>query len=92
MIFRLCWNLKLGRYRIPLSRPRVVGLRKSKPFWSLLGDAGVFSAVLRVPMTFPPNKFYGVQLSAMCLPDLRGSQLIGFCFLSANRRIGLSRR
>lgn len=67
-------TMPLGRYRIPLSRPRIDRLRKSKPFWSVLGEAGVFSAVLRVPITFPPDRFYGVQLSAMCVPDLRGTQ------------------
>jgi hypothetical protein len=27
-----------------------------------------------VPITFPPEKLRGVQLSAMCVPDLRGTQ------------------
>lgn len=51
----------------------VIGLRKSKPFWTVLGEAGVFSSILRVPITYPPDKFRGVQLSAMCVPDLRGT-------------------
>jgi predicted AlkP superfamily phosphohydrolase/phosphomutase len=67
-------RLRLGKWCIPLSRTRIENLRKSKAFWSLLGDAGVFSAVLRVPITFPPEKFHGVQLSAMSVPDLRGTQ------------------
>ena len=67
-------HLKIGRYQIPLSRSRMDGLRKSKPFWSVLGEAGIFSAIIRVPITFPPDKFHGVQLSAMCVPDLRGTQ------------------
>ncbi len=29
--------LKLGRYRVPLRKPEVRLLRKSKPFWSILG-------------------------------------------------------
>jgi len=66
-------KLKLGRYLIPLSQPRIDGLRKSKPFWGILGENGIFSAVLRVPITFPPDRFRGVQLSAMCVPDLRGT-------------------
>ncbi len=49
-------------------------LRKSKPFWSVLGDYGIFSCIQRVPITFPPEKLRGVQLSAMCVPDLRGTQ------------------
>jgi len=66
-------KLKVGRLVIPLSKPRIAGLRKSKPFWNVLGETGIFSAVLRVPITFPPDRFRGVQLSAMCVPDLRGT-------------------
>ena len=66
--------LKLGRYRIPLSRPDLRLLRKSKPFWCILGDHHIWSTVLRVPITFPPDKFYGAELSAMCVPDLLGTQ------------------
>lgn len=67
-------QLKLGRFHIPLSRPEIRGLRKSKPFWNVLGEHGIFSNILRVPITFPPDRFRGVQLSAMCVPDLRGTQ------------------
>jgi predicted AlkP superfamily phosphohydrolase/phosphomutase len=49
-------------------------MRKSKPFWNVLSEHGIFSAVLRVPITFPPEKLRGVLLSAMCVPDLRGTQ------------------
>lgn len=66
--------LRLGKFMLPLSRPRISLLRRSKPFWKVLGDAGVFSCVLRVPITFPPERFYGLQLAAMCVPDLRGTQ------------------
>ena len=66
--------LKFGRYQFPLTSTPINGLRKSKPFWSVLGEAGIFSSVLRVPITFPPDRFHGVQLSAMCVPDLRGTQ------------------
>ena len=27
-----------------------------------------------MPITFPPDKFYGAELSAMCVPDLLGTQ------------------
>jgi predicted AlkP superfamily phosphohydrolase/phosphomutase len=66
--------LKLGRYRIPLEKPELRLLRKSKPFWTILGEHRVWSTVLRVPITFPPDRFYGAELSAMCVPDLLGSQ------------------
>ena len=57
-------------------RPRVsvTGRRKSVPFWKLLGDFGVPSTILRVPITFPPEPFHGRLLAGMCVPDLRGTQ------------------
>ena len=66
--------LRMGRWRIPLSRPPVTMGRKSVPFWKLLGAHDVGCTVLRVPITFPPEPFNGKLLSAMCTPDLRGTQ------------------
>ena len=66
--------LRLGRYRIPLHKPELRLLRKSKPFWTILGEHRIWSTVLRVPITFPPDRFYGAELSAMCVPDLLGTQ------------------
>jgi predicted AlkP superfamily phosphohydrolase/phosphomutase len=73
-IGRVTRVLKLGRYRIPLQRPELRLLRKSRPFWSILGDHYIWSTILRVPITFPPDRFYGAELSAMCVPDLLGTQ------------------
>jgi len=67
-------NLKIGKYRFPLGKPTIDLGRKSKSFWKILGDHGIFSTVIRVPITFPPEKFHGALLSAMCVPDLKGSQ------------------
>lgn len=66
--------LPLGKYNIPLSKPEIKGMRKSVPFWKILGDNGIFSTILRIPVTFPPEKFRGHLLSGMCAPDLKGSQ------------------
>jgi predicted AlkP superfamily phosphohydrolase/phosphomutase len=66
--------LSIGKYNIPLSKPEIRGLRKSVPFWKILGEHGILSTVLRVPITFPPEKFRGHLLSGMCAPDLKGSQ------------------
>ncbi|MEW6359025.1 MAG: alkaline phosphatase family protein [Planctomycetota bacterium] len=76
-------SLNLGKYRIPMGKPRLSLLRKSRPFWTVLGKHGIFSMVLRVPITFPPEKFNGVLLSGMCAPDLRGSQG-SFTYFSTN--------
>ena len=67
-------TLPLGPFRIPLGKPIIHAGRRSQPFWKILGDHGIFSTVLRVPITFPAAKFNGVLLSAMSVPDLLGSQ------------------
>ncbi len=67
-------TLSWGKYKIPLSKPEIKGMRKSVPFWKILGDNGIFCTVLRIPVTFPPEKFRGHLLSGMCAPDLKGSQ------------------
>ena len=67
-------SIGIGPLRMTLRKPDVRMLRKSKPFWSVLSDYGIFNCIIRVPITFPPEKLRGVQLSAMCVPDLRGTQ------------------
>jgi predicted AlkP superfamily phosphohydrolase/phosphomutase len=67
-------SIRVGRYLVPLGKASVRLLRKSQPFWNVLGKYGIFSCILRVPITFPPEKLRGVLLSAMCVPDLRGTQ------------------
>ena len=67
-------KLSIGKYQFALGRADIRLLRKSKPFWKILGEHGVFSNIIRVPITFPPEKFHGVLLSGMCVPDLRGTQ------------------
>ncbi len=67
--------LNIGRYMIPLGKPRMRLLQKSQHFWKLLGEKHIFSIIQRVPITFPPVPFKnGLLLSGMCVPDLRGSQ------------------
>ena len=73
-------TLRLGKYLIPLGKPVIAAGRKSEAFWTILGRFGVFSSVLRVPITFPPEKFGGVLLSAMNVPDVKGSQGTYFYF------------
>lgn len=67
-------SIKLGKYKIPLGKADIRLLRKSQPFWTHLGKYGIFNCILRVPITYPPEKLRGVLLSAMCVPDLRGTQ------------------
>jgi predicted AlkP superfamily phosphohydrolase/phosphomutase len=57
-----------------VTRKAVEMRRKSETFWKILGRYHVTSTILRVPITFPPETFNGRLLSAMCTPDLRGTQ------------------
>ena len=79
--------LPFGKYRIPLSKPQITGLRRSIPFWKILGENGIFSTILRIPITFPPEKFRGHLLSGMCTPDLKGSQGTFFFYTSDEEKI-----
>lgn len=71
---------RLGRWSIPVSRPAVDLYRRSKPFWKILGEHAITSTIIRVPITFPAEEFNGRLLSAMCTPDLRGTQGSFSCF------------
>ena len=77
---------RIGPYRIPRGTPELRLLRKSKPFWTILGEHRIWSTILRVPITFPPDRFYGAELSAMAAPDLLGTQ--GTFLLYTTRRSG----
>jgi predicted AlkP superfamily phosphohydrolase/phosphomutase len=78
-------SIRLGKHRIPLGKADLRLLRKSQPFWGILSKYGIFSCVQRVPITFPPEKLRGVLLSAMCVPDLRGTQGM-FSYYTTRRR------
>ena len=67
-------HIDLGRFQIPIGKPSLKLLRKSVPFWNILGEDGIFTNIIRVPITFPPEKTKGLLLAAMCIPDLRGTQ------------------
>ena len=76
--------LKIGKkefFKRPTGGIRL--LRKGKPWWSFLGDKKIFSNIIRVPITFPPEKFHGACLSGMCVPDLKGTQG-SFTFWTSN--------
>jgi len=65
---------RIGRWVLTRAKAKIELLRRSKPFWTTLGEAGIESTILRVPITFPPDRFSGRMVSAMCVPDLRGTQ------------------
>jgi predicted AlkP superfamily phosphohydrolase/phosphomutase len=80
-------TLNLGFAKVPMgSKAFYRVMQKSQPFWKLLGAANVWSSIIRVPITFPPQKFKnGTLLSGMCVPDLQGTQG-SFSFYSTKPR------
>lgn len=80
-------TLNLGFAEVPFgSRASYRSLQKSQPFWKLLGASRVWSSIIRVPITFPPQPFEnGTLLSGMCVPDLLGTQG-SFSFYSTRAR------
>ena len=50
-------HVKIGKYRFSIGKPELRLMRKSKPFWKILGEHNIWSTILRVPITFPPEKF-----------------------------------
>jgi len=80
-------TLNLGLAKIPFgTRASFRSLQKSQPFWKLLGSSRVWSSIIRVPITFPPQPFEnGTLLSGMCVPDLQGTQG-SFSFYSTRAR------
>jgi predicted AlkP superfamily phosphohydrolase/phosphomutase len=59
---------------VPLGKPKVTTLRGGTSFWVTAGQAGVRSAILTVPVTFPPEDVpAGELLSGLPLPDIRGT-------------------
>ncbi len=80
-------SLNLGFAKLPLgSKPAYRLLQRSQPFWKLLGESRVWSSIVRVPITFPPQPFRnGTLLSGMCVPDIQGTQG-SFSFYSTRTR------
>ncbi len=80
-------TLNLGFAKVPFGHKATWrSLQKSQPFWKLLGANYVWSSIIRVPITFPPQPFKnGTLLSGMCVPDLQGTQG-SFSFYSTKQR------
>jgi hypothetical protein len=67
------FTLRLGPWELPLSRSRVVSLRKGRAFWEYLADRGVPVTIVRIPANYPPSGA-GRELAGMGTPDLRGTE------------------
>ncbi|MGA2274186.1 MAG: alkaline phosphatase family protein [Bryobacteraceae bacterium] len=67
------FTLHLGPWQLPLSRSRVISLRKGRAFWEYLSDRGVPVSIVRIPANYPPSAA-GRELAGMGTPDLRGTE------------------
>jgi predicted AlkP superfamily phosphohydrolase/phosphomutase len=62
---------------LPTQAPQITSTRGGTAFWKHAGQSGIRSAILTVPMTFPPEHVeHGALLSGLPLPDIRGT--LGF--------------
>jgi predicted AlkP superfamily phosphohydrolase/phosphomutase len=59
---------------LPIQKPQVISLRGGTSFWKTAGAAGIKTAVVTVPVTFPPEEIeHGEMLAGLPTPDLRGT-------------------
>jgi len=59
---------------VQVNGSRYEARRQGEPFWVTTSAHDVPTTVIRVPITFPPERVQGHLLSGMGVPDLRGSQ------------------
>lgn len=83
--FEVCEATTSKRFRKSRSRARL--LRRGIPFWHEVANHRMEVTVLRVPITFPPERFRGRILSGMCVPDLLGTQGTYSYFASNDSRM-----
>ena len=55
---------------VTLGGDEAEGHREGTPFWDFAGREGLRVALLRVPVTFPPEPVAGVMVSGLGMPDL----------------------
>jgi predicted AlkP superfamily phosphohydrolase/phosphomutase len=69
-------TLNIGKLRLPLSGGGVTLLRRGTPFWNSLLDKRIPVTMVKLPVDFPPpaEHQYGLFLSGLGTPDIRGSQ------------------
>jgi len=65
------WNLKLGKYNIPLKPAKIVLKREGKAFWDYLEERDVDATIFKVPSNFPPSESKQRTMSGMGTPSLR---------------------
>lgn len=64
---------QIGKFNIPLGKPRTELLRHGPTLWVELHRAGFESRVVRAPVNFPPAETRARTLSGLTTPDVHGS-------------------
>jgi predicted AlkP superfamily phosphohydrolase/phosphomutase len=65
-------TLSLGPYLFPLSKGRVIALRRGQAFWQILAARNVPVTMIRMPTNYPPIEA-GKAIAGMGATDLRGT-------------------
>ena len=60
------------RRDLPEKQPTAVNNRQGTTLWQALAAAGKKAVVVRMPVTFPPDRFEGKLFSGLGVPDLSG--------------------
>ncbi len=64
---------RIGKYQFPLNGGKTRLLRQGTPFWEVLAQHGIDTAVVRMPANFPPSGKADKEISGMGTPDLLGT-------------------
>lgn len=73
---------------IPIRRPKAINKRGGKAFWDYAAEAGIKTALVLIPVTFPPPELpNGLAVSGLGVPDLCGTQATYFSLTSNESEI-----
>ncbi|MDA1236513.1 MAG: alkaline phosphatase family protein [Acidobacteria bacterium] len=63
-------SVQLGDYQLALSGGEVECLRRGKPFWAYLTEAGIPATVMKIPTNFPIDETATRAVAGMGTPDV----------------------
>ncbi len=69
------WARSFVERNVPQKQPMAINNQRGTPFWQVLGEHGITSTIIRVPVTFPPPEDAENLrlLSGLGVPDIRGT-------------------
>jgi len=67
-------SIKLGKFNLPISKPKIELKRKSKSFWKIISSKGIFSAVFNgSPFYLSPGKILRCHAGGSGHPGFKGN-------------------